>query len=424
MFDEHQKLYAVAKRLFAGGVTAATRAHQGLGHPFYVARAEGPWIEDVEGHRLVDLCMSNGAGIFGHGQAYPPEDSDFWGYESPWVIKLAERLQQSYPVLERIRFCLSGTEAVYNAVCLARITTGRRLFAKFAGMYHGNCDPLQVNWTDYGEPISSDGTCEKRIETTGLHPSAKCDVVVLPFNNVEVLSRFFRSHGRALAGVILEPTAINAGCVKAVPGLLAELRRECNKCGAVLIFDEILCGFRCEPPPDVRPDLMLLGKVAGGGWPLSVVGGCQQFMRPLSEGRFHSGTHAGSALLAWRAVTSLEALTPSALRRLEARTQSMVARLNEMFLDSGHNVRIEQCCDRFAMFFDHPPECAIVRPATTVKGQRMLWRFTALACENGAFMRPQIHHGISLTHTDEVLDLAMRRLKRAVVALKQEEEPE
>ncbi len=414
MFEAHQRLLAEAEKLFAGGVTAATRAHQGLLHPFYVRSAEGAWIEDVEGNRFIDLCMSNGAALLGHGKQSPNQDTDFWGYESPWILELGKRLRNFYPDMELMRFCLSGTEAVHHAICLARISTERRIFAKFAGLYHGNCDPLQANWIDYGEQPGADGTCKLRLETTGIHPDAENDIKVLPFNDFQALNRFFKAHGRQLAGIIVEPTAINAGCVRALPDFLKEIRQNCDKYGCLLIYDEILCGFRCTSPSDARPDLTLLGKIAGGGWPLSVIGGKERYMQLFGQGRFHSGTHAASAFLANRACMVLDALHMETIHTIENRTRSFIISLGELFLMHGQCVRIEQSTDRFAIFFNRDPNMPIVRPYSTPKERELLVLFSRLACMNGVFMRPQIHHGISLSHDDKVLGETLRRLEQTI----------
>jgi len=414
MFEEHRRLLAEAEKLFAGGVTAATRTHQGLLHPFYVHSANGAWIEDVEGNRFIDLCMSNGAAILGHGQPSPTQDTDFWGYESPWILELGKRIRNYYPDIELMRFCLSGTEAVHHAVCLARISTGHRLFAKFAGLYHGNCDPLQVNWTDYGEEPGADGTCELRFETTGIHPDAENDIAVLPFNDFEALERFFKTYGHRVAGIIVEPTAINAGCVRTLPGFLREIRRKCDECGCLLIYDEIICGFRCNSPDEARPDLTLLGKIVGGGWPLSVIGGQERYMRLFAQGRFHSGTHAASAFLARRACVYLDALHPETIRTIETRTRKFLASLGEMFSLYRQYVRMEQSTDRFAIFFNREPNKPIVRPNTTPEERQLLARFSRLACTHGVFMRPQIHHGISCSHDEEVITETLLHLEPAV----------
>ena len=416
MFEEHKHLLEEAKKLFAGGITAYTRAHQGLLHPFYVRCAEGAWLEDIVGNRFIDLCMSNGAALLGHGQPSPSQDTDFWGYESPWILELGKRIQNYYPDMDLMRFCLSGTEAVHHAICLARISTKRRLFAKFAGHYHGNCDPLQANWIDYGEQPRSDGTCKLRLETTGIHPDVINDIVVLPFNDFEALERFFRTYGNYLAGIFVEPTAINAGCLSAQPGFLEEIRRKCNESGCLLIYDEILCGFRCSSPIKARPDLTLLGKIVGGGYPLSVIGGQERYMRLFSQGYFHSGTHTASAFLAKRACMSLDALSPKVIQTIKTRAEKFLVSLNEMFSTHKLYVRIEQSTDRFAIFFDHEPNKCIVRPNTTPKERELLARFSQLACANGVFMRPQIHHGISIFHDEEVIDETLKRLKPALVA--------
>ena len=419
MTASSEKTFARAKAHLADGVSAATRFHAGLGHPLYIRSATGAIVTDIDGNELVDLCMSNGAAIFGHAWTHedPSDGGDFWGYESPLAVELAEMVSRLYPAAELMRICLSGSEAVAHSIRIARALTGRRRILKFAGHFHGNVDPLQVNWHDCGESLDASGACPLHSEMPGVSSYLREEVTVAPYNEPDALQRIFEAFGSDLAAVILEPVAINAGCVKPVPGLLERIRQLTSNHGVLLVFDEILSGFRtalggAQELFGVCPDLVLLGKVIGGGWPLSIVAGRAEFMRQVCRGGyFLSGTHAGSHRLIQRAIRGLRVVQEDGvLEEIGTRCTSFLNTLSRRLAQHNITARIEQSRDRFSIWFGNAPDVPIVRPIWTARSENDLMRFTRLAHRHGVFMRPQAHHGISFAHSKEILSMVIDRL--------------
>lgn len=419
MKTSSEQTFIRAKAHLADGVSAATRHHSGLGHPLYIQSAKGAIVTDIEGNEFVDLCMSNGAAILGHGwTSYDlSEGGDFWGYESPLAVELAEMVSRLYPAAELMRICLSGSEAVAHSIRLARAFTGRRKILKFAGHFHGNVDPLQVNWHDRGERLTDSGACPLHSEMLGVSSYLREEVTVAPYNEPDALQRIFDAFGSDLAAVILEPVAINAGCVKPIPGFIEYIRQLTSNHGALLVFDEILSGFRtalggAQELFGVCPDIVLLGKVIGGGWPLSIIAGRAEFMGQVCRGGyFLSGTHTGSHMLVQRAISGLHAVKKEgALEEIGMRCTSFLNALGHRFAHYNIGARIEQSRDRFSIWFGNPPEVPIVRPIWTARCENDLIRFTHLAHRHGVFMRPQAHHGISFAHHKEILSIVIDRL--------------
>ena len=195
MLSKHKQLYNEAIRSLAGGVSAATRMDRALGHPFYVDHGKGAMIYDIEGRDFIDLAMSNGLAVFGHGfgaEICDKARASTWSYESEESVGAADLLSTIVPCAERVRFALSGTEAVVSALRIARAFTGKEKFVKFAGHFHGNADPLQFNWTDLGEASFSDGTLPLHPESIGSSDSSSEQILIAPFNDCEAIARIIK----------------------------------------------------------------------------------------------------------------------------------------------------------------------------------------------------------------------------------------
>jgi glutamate-1-semialdehyde 2,1-aminomutase len=322
----NEMMFARSCAAIPGGVNSSIRAFKAVGgSPYVVARAEGAFVWDVEGRRYHDLVQSYGAVILGHAHPHVVQavtraaaDGTSYGAPTPREMKLAEAVRERVPSCELVRLMSSGTEATQTAVRLARGATGRDRVVKFAGNYHGATDALLAAG---GSGVATLGL----VGTAGVPRGAVADTIVAPFNVVPELDD-------RVACVIVEPVAANMGLVAPVPGFLAGLRAACDAAGALLVFDEVITGFRVAPGGaqglvGVTPDLTCFGKVIGGGLPIGAVGGRRDVMEHLSPlgPVFHAGTLSGNPLATAAGLAALDLLDVDAYAALE----SSAARLQE-----------------------------------------------------------------------------------------------
>ena len=297
-------MQARAEKYFPGGVNSPVRAFRAVGgEPPFIERAEGAWLEDVDGNRYIDYFGSWGPMILGHAFAPVVEaiedaarNSASFGASTAMEAELAERITACFPMLEMMRFVSSGTEATLSAIRLARAATGRKVIVKFEGCYHGHADGLLVKAgsgvATFGIPGSA-GVPEEIARLT----------LALPYNDFGTLEAAFEKHPEEIAAVILEPVVGNAGCIPPGDGYLAGVRALTRKHGALLIVDEVMTGFRvalggaCELY-GLEPDLITLGKIVGGGLPVGLFGGRRQLMEMISPlgPVYQAGTLSGNPL--------------------------------------------------------------------------------------------------------------------------------
>ena len=313
----NQGLFERARRVIPGGVNSPVRSFRSVGGtPYFVARAEGPYVWDVEGHRYIDYVQSYGPGILGHAHpavtmavAKAAADGTSYGAPTEREVLLAELLCDRVPAMDWTRLTSSGTEAAMAAIRLARGATGRTKIIKFAGCYHGHSDGLLAAG---GSGVANQGLAD----SAGVTPGAVADTVVAPYNQIPAVDR-------DVAAVVVEPVAANMGVVAPVPGFLEGLRAACDEAGALLVFDEVITGFRLAPGGatewfGVTPDLWCFGKVVGGGLPIGVFGGRADLMEHLAPlgGVYQAGTLSGNPLATAAGLATLAQLTPDAYRTL------------------------------------------------------------------------------------------------------------
>jgi len=357
---DSKTLFDRALRVIPGGVNSPVRAFNSVGGtPLYVTSGKGSHVRTVEGRDLLDFCCSWGAVILGHAHPEVVEAiqrqaamGTTFGINTPLEVEFAERLQALAPHLERIRLVSSGTEAVMTAVRVARGATGRDRILKFDGCYHGHSDGLLV--------AAGSGLLTGGIRSSEGVPAAVAgDVFVVPFNDLSAVEAVVSAHGPELAAILVEPVAANMGLVKPAPGFLEGLRRLADRCGAVLIFDEVITGFRFGPTTygtlcGVIPDLTTLGKIIGGGLPLAAVGGRADIMDCLAPlGRvYQAGTLSGNPVAVAAGLATLRVLErePPYLR-LAAMAQAAAGYINREAKEQGRALNCAQAGGLFTCFF-------------------------------------------------------------------------
>jgi len=357
--DRSAELMARAERLFPGGVNSPVRAFRAVGGtPRVIERAAGARAWDVDGNELIDYVGSWGPMILGH--AHPAvvaairgaaERGTSYGAPNRHEVELAELITAAMPAVERLRFVSSGTEAAMSAIRLARAATGRDAIVKMAGGYHGHADALLVRPGSgaFGMPASA-----------GVTTGAARDTLVAPYNDLAAVEALLNDH--EVAAVIVEPVAANMGVVPPLPGYLGGLRAATGRLGALLIFDEVITGFRvarggAQELYGVRPDLTVLGKIIGGGLPVGAYGGRGDLMRLVApEGPvYQAGTLSGNPLAMAAGAATLRQLTPELYEGLERSAASLEVGLRDAAAEAGASVRISRVASLLTVFFDDDP---------------------------------------------------------------------
>ncbi|HUC34181.1 MAG TPA: glutamate-1-semialdehyde 2,1-aminomutase [Gaiellaceae bacterium] len=331
-------LWRRARALIPGGVNSPVRAWKAVGteEPFFARRGEGAYLEDTDGRRYVDWVMSWGPLVFGHADPEIVEavqeaaaDGTTFGTPTGREVELAEEIVDAVPSVEKVRLVSSGTEAALSAIRLARGATHRDRILKFAGCYHGHADALLA---EAGSGLATLGLPA----SPGVPRGAAGDTIVTGYNDVDAAAAAVERYGEGLAAVIVEPIAGNMGVVPPAPGFLEALRALCDASGALLVFDEVITGFRvarggAQELYGITPDLTVLGKIAGGGLPLAAFGGRAEFMDELAPSGpvYQAGTLSGNPLATAAALVALRRLRdPEVYRRLEETGAALEAGLS------------------------------------------------------------------------------------------------
>jgi glutamate-1-semialdehyde 2,1-aminomutase len=408
-----------------GGVNSPVRSFASVGgEPFFVAEGQGAFLTDTDGHRYLDYVQSWGASILGHAhpaivEAVQRAAAAGTSYGAPTVreVELAEVITARVPSAEKVRLVSSGTEAGMTAVRLARGATGRDKVVKFAGCYHGHADALLVA---AGSGVATLGIPGSAGVTTG----TVADTVVVPYNDAAAVDTVFAELGPEIAAVLVEPVAANMGLVEPVPGFLDGLRQRCTDAGALLVFDEVITGFRvarggAQELTGITPDLSMFGKVIGGGLPLAAVGGRADLMDELAPlgPVYQAGTLSGNPLATAAGLAALSLLDDDAYATLTASATRYADGLRDALTDCPVKAQVTQAATLTGVFFADSPvrDFADARAADHATYART---FRALL-DVGVFWPPSGYEAmfVSLAHTAADIDRTCEALAAAVSRL-------
>ena len=402
----NSELFLRAKQVIPGGVNSPVRAFGSVGGtPYFVTHAQGPYIYDIEGNSYIDYVQSYGPGILGHAHPAVVEAitktaalGTTFGAPTEAEVKLAEMVIERIQGLELIRFVSSGTEATMSAVRLARGATGRNRILKFAGCYHGHSDALLAAG---GSGVANQGLsgCE------GVTPGAVADTVVAPYNVVPEIDETF-------AAVIVEPVAANMGLVSPNPGFLEALRKVCDETGALLIFDEVITGFRLSYGGaaeyfGVNPDIWCFGKVVGGGLPVGAFGARREIMENIAPlgGVYQAGTLSGNPLAMAAGRVTLEFLDRDAYKQLTTTATRLADGLTDVFSSAGFSALLPRVGSLVGLFFGEKPPTNFDE-AQELAGNGVYPKVFHALLQQGVAFAPGPYEGLfpSLVHTDEIID--------------------
>jgi len=412
-----------AKKYIPSGVNSPVRAFRAVGGtPLFIQKGKGAFLCSVEGRRYLDFCLSWGPLIFGHAPAglvraieKAAHSGTSFGAPTVRETEAAKLIKKAFPSIEKVRLVSSGTEAAMSAVRLARGVTGRRKILKIEGGYHGHVDSLLVR-------AGSGAATFSRPDSKGVPEELARLTITVPFNDLEVLRRVFQKEGKNLAAFILEPVPANMGVVLPKPGSLKEARSLTQKYGTVLIFDEVITGFRLAPGGaqerfGVEADLTCLGKILGGGLPLAAFGGKKKFMDELAPegGVYQAGTLSGNPLATEAAAWTLKKLSSeSPYKRLEERAEDFYDELRSRIQFYEWPVRLNSIGSLFTLFFTAAPvtDFASAKRSDT----RRYARFFQGALSHGLYLAPSQFEAnfISTAHTKTDLNHAASVFERVL----------
>jgi len=425
------EVFEQAKRFMVGGVSAGGRYHPALKKPLILESADGCIMRDVDGNEWIDYHSCSGATLLGFNHPAIREallqsiaKGFFINFESPYHAQLAAQISKMLPSAEKVRLANSGTEATLAALRLAREVTGKKKIIKFEGHFHGMHEFVFYNWHNRLGEVSPSGEIDKVWDSGGMVPETDGLLVVIPFNDLEMFEKTVKAHRGELAAVLLEPVMYNAGCIEPKPGYLQRLREITKREGILLIFDEVLSGFRMHPGSaqgyyKVVPDLTTLGKVVGCGMTVAALAGKTEVMSHLNPlgPVVMSGTYTGPLMGVMGALAALKILDgPGFYEELNAKAGYFYGKVNELFQLKGLKGILQGLGARFGLYFglDHPTHD--YREAARCYNRKAGRRFHELVIGKGLYFHDfgdgltPMHAGITAAHTREIFDETLNRL--------------
>ena len=419
-------LYARACEVIPGGVNSPVRAFRGVGGtPVFFERAEGAHAIDVDGNRYIDYVASWGPML--QGFSYQPvvdavrnqaEIGMSFGAPTELEVEMAELICTRMPSIEKVRMVNSGTEATMSAIRLARGATNRDKIVKFEGGFHGHGDSLLVK---AGSGILTLGLSD----SPGVPADLAQHTFTLPYNDIDAIEQLFEAFGSDIAGVIVEPIAGNMGCIPPKPGFLEALREQTTTYGSVLIFDEVMTGFRvasggAQERYDVQPDVTTLGKVIGGGLPVGAFGGRAELMDQLAPVGpiYQSGTLSGNPLAMASGLALLRSLQSEQYKSLERQTTRLVTALRECTSAHGIDVVINHVCGMFSIYFTDQPEVSCFAHVNAADADRYRKFFHGMLDE-GIYLAPSAFESafVSTSHTEVIVDTTLNAVNTVLSKL-------
>ena len=405
-------LYQEAQQLLPGGVNSPVRAFRGVGgEPIFIDSARGPYLFDVDGNRYLDYVQSWGPMILGHAhpsvvEAVIEASKRGFSFGAPTEAEseLAKLVIESVPSIEMVRFVNSGTEATMSALRLARAYTGRHKIIKFSGCYHGHADMLLVQ--------AGSGVATMVLpDSPGVPPEATGNTLIAPYNDIEAVEMLFDTYPTEIAAVIVEPVAANMGLVLPQPGFLEQLRSLTKAYGALLIFDEVMTGFRValggmQERVSIIPDLTCLGKIIGGGLPVGAYGGRREIMEQVAPlgAMYQAGTLSGNPLAMAAGIATLtEMRKPGQYEELERKSQMLGNGLERVKNETGVELQFARIGAMFCLYFTGQPvtDYASAKSSDTASFAQYFWNMLA----RGIYLPPSQFEAcfISLALDDEMI---------------------
>jgi glutamate-1-semialdehyde 2,1-aminomutase len=422
-----ESLFARAGKVIPGGVNSPVRAFRGVGGtPVFMARAEGPRMTDVDGNDYIDYIGSWGPMLLGHGDARVRaavaaqlEQAVSFGAPTELEIRMAEKVADLVPSIELVRMVSSGTEATMSAIRLARGHTGRDTLVKFEGCYHGHADSLLVK--------AGSGALTLGVpDSPGVPADLARHTLNLPYNDSAAVRALFAAQGSEIACVIVEPVAGNMNCIPPSPEFLATLREVCTEHGAVLIFDEVMTGFRvalggAQQAYGITPDLTTLGKIIGGGLPVGAFGGRRDIMSSISPlgPVYQAGTLSGNPLAMAAGLATLEAIATDGFHaRLAALTDRLVSGARAAARKHGIPFTTNHVCGMFGFFFTDAAEVTSFADVQTCDVERFRSFFHGML-ERGVYLAPSAFEAgfLSITHDEAVVDATLEAMDATFAAI-------
>ena len=423
----HAQWLRRAEKLIPGGVNSPVRAWRGVGGtPLFFERGVGPWLIDIEGRRYLDYVGSWGALILGHAHPVVTEAinaaaarSTSFGAPTTLEVEYAELLCSMVPNLERMRLVNSGTEACMSAIRLARGATGRRMILKFDGCYHGHAE-------SFLERAGSGALTLGEPNSRGVTEGTANDTLIAPYNDLAAVAELVDRHAADLAAIIVEPVAGNMGCIPPAAGFLAGLRRLATLSGALLIFDEVMCGLRVAPGGaqqlyGIKADLITLGKIIGGGLPLAAYGGRADLMRHIApEGAvYQAGTLSGNPLAVSAGLAVLRHLraSPQLYEELNRRTLQLASGLAEAALAHGIALQVNQVGAMLSAHFSRAPitDCS----TSMASDSKRFARFFHALLNHGVYLPPSAFEAwfVSAAHSEEDIERTLSAARLVMTRL-------